>query len=128
MRGLKSLTDFAEREAMRNQVLEAQPTRCEQAHADAHSAQDGRLFTEMSVQNLKRHPVPVAKRDLARFTLVEADDDHLAAHACDIAQEAKWCLRPHDFEGHISALSICQCLDSFRQWLLCDIDHMRSAQ
>src|SRR5689334_14560551 len=101
MRGLKSLTDFAEREAMRNQVLEAQPTGCEQTHADAHPAQDGRLFAEMGVQNLKRHPVPVAKRDLARLTLVEANDDHFAAHTCDIAQQAERCLRPYDFEGYI---------------------------
>ena len=113
---------------MCNQIVKAHSSGCQQAHTDAHAAQDGRLFSEMGVQDLEGHPVPVAKRDLTRLALVIADDDHFAAHACDVAKQGKRRLPANHFESGIGALSIGQGLDNFRQRFFGDIHHMTGSQ
>jgi hypothetical protein len=67
-------------------------------HAGPHTAHDRGDVADVGVEDLQRHPVPVAERDRPRLALVVADDRELAAHAGGLAGGDQPALRAGDLE------------------------------
>src|SRR4051794_30358577 len=70
-RGAECLVDLLNREPVGHQRVHRQGARSQQPHAHSHAAHDGRDLTEVRVDDVERHPVPLRQRDLSRGALVE---------------------------------------------------------
>ena len=75
------LADVLEREAVRDQPVERDRPEVSSRIAVRMPRMIVATVAEVGVDELERHPVPAAQRELARAALVEADDRQLAAHA-----------------------------------------------
>src|SRR5687768_10373827 len=81
---LERAVDLVQREAVGDEVGEIEAAGSEQAHAASQAAQDGRLFSEVGVDDREGHPVPEGEGKRPLAALVVTDDGDGAAHSGDV--------------------------------------------